>query len=152
MEIAMDDNQRSQGPGDADPETGRPAPESAFLIIQGTKAVPLTLDVIKIGRSHDNSVVIDDPRISRHHAEIRAINERYVLFDLGSSGGTFINGQRTSQAMLYPGDRISLAGVEVHFAREIPHASTRRNTTLFPGLGERATAILKGNLLDRWKK
>jgi pSer/pThr/pTyr-binding forkhead associated (FHA) protein len=150
--LKMEENQSTPSLGDENLESERPAAESAFLIIQGTKAVPLSQEIIRIGRSHDNSVVIDDPRISRHHAEIRLINDHFILFDLGSSGGTYINGQRSSQAMLYPGDVISLAGVEVHFAGEIPHESSRGNTSLFRGLGDRATAIFKGPNFNRWKK
>jgi pSer/pThr/pTyr-binding forkhead associated (FHA) protein len=43
-----------------------------------------------------------------------------VIFDLNSTGGTHINGQRTSQSVLYPGDLISLAGVKFIFSQELP--------------------------------
>lgn len=95
-------------------------PESAFLIVDGVKEFLLRKPVINIGRRLDNDLVIDDPRVSRHHAQLRAIKSRYVLFDLNSSGGTFINGQRTSQTVLYPGDVISLAGVSLIFGQDIP--------------------------------
>ncbi|SRR5258707_13286650 len=148
----MEENQDASYRKDEELGSEPPTRESAFLIIQGTKAVPLSQVIMKIGRSHDNSVVIDDPRISRHHAEIRLIKDHFILFDLGSSGGTYVNGQRSSQAMLYPGDVISLAGVEVHFASEIPHSPSRGNTSLFRGLGDRATAMFKGSNLNKWKK
>jgi pSer/pThr/pTyr-binding forkhead associated (FHA) protein len=51
-------------------------------------------------------IVIDDPRVSRNHAQLRDTG-RFVLFDLNSTGGPQ-NGQRTSQTVLYPGDVISL--------------------------------------------
>ncbi|HEY5984215.1 MAG TPA: FhaA domain-containing protein [Anaerolineales bacterium] len=111
----------------ADTDSSRPAaeeapsvPENAFLIVDGVKEFPLTRPVINLGRRLDNDLVIDDPRVSRHHAQLRAIKNRYVLFDLNSSGGTFINGQRTSQTVLYPGDVISLAGVSLIFGQDIP--------------------------------
>ncbi len=95
-------------------------PENAFLIIEGVKVHPLTEPVVNIGRRLENQLVIDDPRVSRNHAQLRAIKGRFVLFDLNSTGGTFVNGQRTSQTVLYPGDVISLAGVALIFGQDNP--------------------------------
>lgn len=47
---------------------------------------------LKIGRSHENDIVIDDPSVSRQHASIWINNSEYSLQDNGSSNGTFING------------------------------------------------------------
>src|SRR5688572_17042207 len=88
-------------------------PEEAFLVIDGVKVFPLTESVVTIGRRLGNTLVIDDSRVSRLHAQLRAINSRYVLFDLESSGGTFLNGRKINQAVVYPGDVISLAGVDL---------------------------------------
>jgi pSer/pThr/pTyr-binding forkhead associated (FHA) protein len=95
-------------------------PENAFLIVDGVKVFPLTESVINIGRRLDNQLVIDDPRVSRNHAQLRAIKGRFVIFDLNSTGGTFVNGQRTSQSVMYPGDVISLAGVPLVFGQDNP--------------------------------
>jgi pSer/pThr/pTyr-binding forkhead associated (FHA) protein len=95
-------------------------PENAFLIVEGVKVFPLTESVVNIGRRLENHLVIDDPRISRNHSQLRAINGRFVLFDLNSTGGSFVNGQRTSQTVLYPGDVISLAGVALIFGQDNP--------------------------------
>ena len=97
-------------------------PQSAFLIVDGVKVFPLSQNVINIGRRLDNQLVIDDPRISRNHAQLRAIKGRFVIFDLNSTGGTFVNSQRTSQSVLYPGDVISLAGVPLVFGQDNPPA------------------------------
>lgn len=101
-------------------EAGDNIPENAFLIIEGVKVHPLNESVVNIGRRLENSLVIDDPRVSRNHAQLRAIKGRFVLFDLNSTGGTFVNGQRTSQTVLYPGDVISLAGVALIFGQDNP--------------------------------
>jgi len=101
-------------------ETNETIPDNAFLIIEGVKVHQLKEPVVNIGRRLENHVVIDDPRISRNHAQLRAIKGRYVLFDLNSTGGTFVNGQRTSQTVLYPGDVISLAGVALIFGQDNP--------------------------------
>jgi len=101
-------------------ESNDTIPENAFLIVEGVKVHPLRDPVVNIGRRLENHLVIDDPRISRNHAQLRAMNGRYVLFDLNSTGGTFVNGQRTSQTVLYPGDVISLAGVALIFGQDNP--------------------------------
>jgi hypothetical protein len=105
---------------DESAEEGSGLPENAFLIVEGVKVFPLVLPVVNIGRRLDNQLVIDDPRVSRNHAQLRAIKGRYVVFDLNSTGGTFVNGQRTSQTVLYPGDVISLAGVALIFGQDNP--------------------------------
>ena len=99
-------------------EAGNPVPEHAFLIINGVQIYPLTQQVVNIGRRVDNHVVMEDLRVSRVHAQIRAIKGRYVIFDLDSSGGTFVNGVRSAQATLYPGDVISLAGVDLVYGQD----------------------------------
>jgi pSer/pThr/pTyr-binding forkhead associated (FHA) protein len=120
-------------------------PKNAFLIIGGVRVFPLAKSVINIGRRSDNDLAIDDPRVSRYHSQIRAIKGRFVLFDLNSTGGTFVNSQRANQTVLYPGDVISLAGLPVIFGQDNPPSSyTRGNTAPFPsGTSERPTAVLK---------
>jgi pSer/pThr/pTyr-binding forkhead associated (FHA) protein len=71
-----------------------------------------------MGRRLNNHLVIDDLRVSRLHAQIRVIQNQYYLFDLNSTGGTFVNDERISRALLYPGDKISLAGYEFTFVIE----------------------------------
>jgi hypothetical protein len=95
-------------------------PCDAFLIINGTEIFPLRLNVINLGRRVDNQIVIHDPKVSRHHAQLRAVRNHYVLFDLNSSGGTYVNGQRISQITLKPGDVISLSGVSLVYGEDNP--------------------------------
>ena len=127
-------------------------PENAFLIIEGVKVHPLSEPVVNIGRRLENQLVIDDPRVSRNHAQLRAIKGRFVLFDLNSTGGTFVNGQRTSQTVLYPGDVISLAGVALIFGQDNPPPRPDLANTAplesEPGTSERPTATLEQNTVD----
>jgi hypothetical protein len=102
---------------------------AAFLIVGGTKVFTLDHAVTNIGRRLDNHLVVDDPRVSRYHAQIRYVRGRYIIFDLNSTGGTFVNGQRTTQSALYPGDVISLAGLPVIFGQDNPPPSTLPNET-----------------------
>ena len=93
-------------------------PTAAYLIIDGTRLFPLERSVINIGRRSDNHLVIEDARISRVHAQVRAVNGRYLIFDLDSLGGTFLNNQPIKQSALSPGDVISLAGVPLVYGQE----------------------------------
>ena len=126
-------------------------PENAFLIIEGVKVHQLSDSVVNIGRRLENQLVIDDPRVSRNHAQLRAIKGRFVLFDLNSTGGTFVNGQRTSQTVLYPGDVISLAGVALIFGQDNPPPRLDSDTAsgeTEPGASERPTATVDQNTVD----
>jgi pSer/pThr/pTyr-binding forkhead associated (FHA) protein len=77
-----------------------------------------------------------------------------VLFDLNSTGGSFVNGQRTNQSVLYPGDVISLAGVALIFGQDNPPAHPdRENTTpLNNATADRPTALLRDRSTARLKK
>ena len=129
------------------PEAGDDIPKNAFLIIEGLKVYPLREAIINIGRRLENHVIIDDPRISRNHAQLRAIKGHFVLFDLNSTGGTFVNGQRTSQTVLYPEDVISLAGVALVFGQDIQRTDRVETSPLGePGSGERTTTMEKSTI------
>ena len=133
------------------PEENSSVPENAFLIVEGVKVYPLNKSVVNIGRRLENQLVIDDPRVSRNHAQLRAIKGRFVLFDLNSTGGTFVNGQRTSQTVLYPGDVISLAGVALIFGQDTPPPRPDPGMTAPLDLGgrnDRPTAVTEHNTVD----
>jgi pSer/pThr/pTyr-binding forkhead associated (FHA) protein len=99
-------------------EPGGIIPLNAFLIVGGSQVFPLEKTVINIGRRSDNDLVIDDGQVSRLHAQLRAINGRYVIFDLDSIGGTKVNGERITKCNLYPGDVILLANFPLVYGQE----------------------------------
>src|SRR5215470_5629530 len=61
-----------------------------------------------LGRDAGNRVQIHDTEVSRRHAEIRRIGDKFLLCDLGSSNGTFINNQRVEQQELKSGDQVQI--------------------------------------------
>jgi hypothetical protein len=108
-----------------EPETevraeGIAPPGRPFLILDGRRHVNLLQATISIGRALDNDIIIEDPRVSRHQAQLRRRYGRYVLYDLGSSGGTQINGYPIEECVLHAGDVISFAGIQVVYSEDPP--------------------------------
>jgi hypothetical protein len=66
-----------------------------------------------IGRSSACQLVLADDTVSRRHAELRIEDGRWLLRDLGSSNGTWVNGRRVVEAEVRPGDLLHLGGAEV---------------------------------------
>jgi predicted component of type VI protein secretion system len=68
----------------------------------------LTEEIIQIGRTETNNIVISDPEMSRHHAQLERQLDGYSIQDLGSTNGTFVNYERViGVTMLSHGDVIS---------------------------------------------
>lgn len=99
-------------------------PPNGFFVMEGGKIFLLQQAVTNIGRMLDNHLVFDDPRVSRHHAQVRAVHGHFVLTDLDSTGGIFVNGRRVQETILYPNDSISLAGVVITFQQDEPPPRT----------------------------
>ena len=70
--------------------------------------VPLSQPVTTIGRSSSNQLVLDDDMVSREHARVVSGSNVHTLYDLGSSNGTLVNGQRVTQRVLQVGDQITI--------------------------------------------
>ena len=66
-----------------------------------------------IGREHDNNVEIKDPDVARYHARILRERDDFVVEDLNSSSGTWINGERKARAVLSHGDVIRVGQTEL---------------------------------------
>ena len=81
-----------------------PTPGAAFTL-EG--------DQLTIGRDSTNEIVINDAEVSRRHARLTFQGGKYVLEDLGSTNGTFVNGQRLA------GPRVLKAGEVVSFGEQI---------------------------------
>lgn len=93
-------------------------PANAFLVVGGRSNFPLEKPLINIGRHSDNDLALDDPYVSRHHAQLRAINRRYVVFDVGSTAGILLNGKKITQATLRPGDVLRIGTVNLIYIQD----------------------------------
>ncbi len=96
----------------------------------------LDRDETLIGRGRDSHVVLDDAGISRRHARIMRTSGKYVLEDLGSANGVFVNGRKATRAEIATGDRVRIgpafvlrfrliAADEEALARKLYEGSTR---------------------------
>ncbi len=74
-----------------------------------------TSSVTKLGRAADNDLVVAHPSVSAHHAELHFDGEQFLLRDLSSSNGTFVNGERITAATLQGGDTVHLGPVALKF-------------------------------------
>ncbi|MGD8457731.1 MAG: FHA domain-containing protein [Anaerolineales bacterium] len=92
-------------------------PEKAYLVVNA-RLFHLDKEVIKIGRNIKNDLVLNDPSVSRFHAEIRYEDSQFLLVDLGSSGGTFLNNQKVDKGVLFSGDIIVFAKLPIMFMCE----------------------------------
>jgi hypothetical protein len=79
------------------------------------RAPPPASGDFALGRSTACNRVLADRTVSRVHAQLRWVNGGWVLSDLGSMNGTWVNGWRISSAWVKDGDRLQLGGVKLRF-------------------------------------
>ena len=98
------------------------------LVEQGTGQVfSMGFESVSIGRYRDNTLVLRDPLVSRHHAEIAMQGGRWVIRDLGSANGTFVNGRRIAGLqVLNHGDTIQVG--RTRFQMQTPEALAAQDT------------------------
>jgi hypothetical protein len=89
-------------------EAPQPQGGGRAMLVGGGKRTVLSGNRVVIGRSRDCEVTLDDPNVSRRHAELRREGGVWVVADLGSTNGIKVNGHRVPEAALTPGDEITL--------------------------------------------
>ena len=97
---------------------------------------PITSRGLSIGRAEDRDVVIPDPAASRHHTQISLQNGEYVLRDMGSANGVFVNAVRVRECTLADGDLVRIGNTEMRFVR------------YQEGAGDHTTQVVAG---DQWQ-
>src|SRR5512143_1612560 len=90
----------------------------------------LDADSYAIGREAGNEIVIEDPQVSRRHAQLTRQGTSYVIEDIGSTNGTYVNGKRvTAPVLLSDGDMVGLADTVV-LAVQAPLADSQDATAV----------------------
>src|SRR5215471_17822093 len=114
------------------PASDLPRPPGAFsgrprLLVSGPepgadgsmqRTYELTAPVTMLGRGTDCDLRLVDPGVSRHHAELRVEDDEVVLVDLGSTNGTFVNGEPVRRVALTDGTRVTLGRTTLVFRRD----------------------------------
>jgi hypothetical protein len=123
--VAMQpDDQRPQGTVDIvseakvdhDIAAAPGAPPGLAPRLEGTAGTfALSRTVTRIGRGSDADIRLDDPGVSRHHAEVRVSGADVVLRDLGSTNGTYVNGTLVAEQPLRDGSVLTIGSTNLTF-------------------------------------
>ena len=91
--------------------------EASMLLIEGDldESEFILGENTSIGRSPSNDIVLKESKVSRQHAAINYIGGNYVLVDLKSSNGVFVNGKKIEEAALRDGDEVSVGSFKFQF-------------------------------------
>ncbi len=84
-----------------------------------------------IGRDPGNDIILRDPKVSRHHAEIVFERGFFVLHDLASANGTYVNSKRVRVAPLTHGAKLRMGNTYGRFSEELPTESDAENQEPF---------------------
>ncbi len=74
---------------------------------------------VVLGRSRDSDIQVEDPNVSRRHAELRQEGSAYWIVDLDSTNGIEVNGRRAQRAKLESGDTFTVGSTEITFTMEL---------------------------------
>ena len=105
-----------------------PGAGRALLLHRGTEAVapvPLPDDggLFRVGREEPADLPLRDAAVSREHAQFESHGDDWILTDLDSANGTFVNGRRIRRRTLKPGDTVRFGtSVEFRYCRDAPRA------------------------------
>lgn len=115
-------------------------PQLQIIISEDNQVMyDLTDDKVTVGRLADNTLQIEDASVSSHHAELVLEGGKYHLHDLGSTNGTFVNGEATTDAILSHGDEVRFGRVETVFSGDKESAVSQPLPESFSAPAEVAT-------------
>jgi adenylate cyclase len=126
-------------------------PKAAFLVLEGRDAgrvISIDHFPFRIGRQHDNELVIADEQVSRYHAQVEKGPGGPVISDLKSRNGLFVDGRRAEKQILRPGDRIRIGATvlvfhpDVDTARSVMVDSIPDSPAFAMGLPDRAADLI----------
>ncbi len=92
-------------------------------------------EMVRLGRKPDNDIVFEEKVVSSYHAEIRQHRDSFFLFDLDSTNGTFVNGEKVGKTRLRDGDRVEIGEGGPIFEFHTGEEHTRRGPRIVPMSG-----------------
>ena len=98
-------------------------PQAKLLVVKSDNLVDeisIEAEELIFGREDGTDITIEDKRVSRQHCKIWRDGSEYKITDLGSSNGTFVNGQKVSESVITDGDRIQIGSNIFEFCVETP--------------------------------
>jgi pSer/pThr/pTyr-binding forkhead associated (FHA) protein len=120
MSSTLPDRQLSHTPSS---ERSDSAKLASLVMLNGPEAgkrIDLKLSEVVLGRDSDAFLCLSDDSVSRRHAIITRVLGRFILFDLESTNGTFVNQRRVERAQLKEGDVIRVGSVTFRFLQKAP--------------------------------
>jgi hypothetical protein len=106
------------------PTAQRHEAEPPLVLVAAGRSYPLPVGrAVTVGRALDNDIILDSPSISRHHARLSPRSNHWLVEDLASTHGLYVNGRRVSASLLRPGDELRLGTV----AAVVSRASVERS-------------------------
>ncbi|HEX4145690.1 MAG TPA: ATP-binding protein [Pirellulales bacterium] len=117
-------------------------PPSLFVISGRDQGAKFELEdgMMGLGRDSSNFIQVHDTEVSRRHAEIRREGDAYTVIDLGSSNGTFVNGERVGRHALASGDRLQVGSTLILF--------TDPGDAPAEDLSDKIDIVMRGNVSD----
>ena len=112
---------------------------SCTLVVQGGGSHHFEADAIRVGAMGDNDLVIHDEIASRYHCKIVQEDTGYVLIDLDSTNGTYIDGVRIREGYLHPGCTIGIGESRIQFQPR------EESVAITPSQSDRCGYIIGGN-------
>lgn len=107
--------------------------------------IPVEPLPFRIGRSPGANYIIYSRQVSKEHTEIFPTGKEFRIRDLGSTNGTFVNGQRVDEAPLINGDIIHVAHKELRFAYEPPESNERDVLVTEPADSLLPASVIRGS-------
>jgi DNA-binding NtrC family response regulator len=104
-------------------QADRLAAQQFHLVLLDTERAgtvyPLSGELLRIGKAPENDVVIDHPTVSRNHLVVRRHGDRFLVQDLDSTNGTFLDGAQVREAYLRPGALLEVGDVRLRFSPQV---------------------------------
>jgi len=126
VEAALADTRRLRLADLASARPSQPAAVERALWLRDRDGLRFALEppmgVVRVGRANDNEIAIDNQRVSRYHAQLRWVESSWLVYDLDSTNGTFVDGQRVSPAqprVLGPGGQLRLGDHDLDVVQDV---------------------------------